>query len=464
MAKETSLSMDELLAQSLAMQDYVDFMNTNNNDHTNHNHNTDSTIPPIPSELMSTNSNTPRVPTNTNLSTNTNPNPNKPPQILNQQCLPSILNHYITNKSIVDLSSDLNSVNPDIHNLFIKYNYMYFDNKLSGCEIKWSKRMTLCAGLCCYEGHGGLCSIKLSSPLLKYRSTKEMIETLIHEMIHAYLFVTFNNRDRESHGERFKTLMNVVNYLSNLNISIYHTFHDEVDQYRTHIWKCNGPCQYKPPYFGLVKRAMNRVPGPRDTWWNKHKFECGGQYTKISEPKEFTEKQKRKKEREERKRLREEMKQKGLEMPKVKRPRGRKRKRVDDDEDDKNKNKKNKNKNKKNVRTLLDMFETVKDKDKNKGKTKMKDNHNEPPRKRQKIDTECKDSMKEDDNGSDLELLLEENTNTNTNSNTNNDHRKCKDDVVMNEKNDDCLKVACPICGVLVIEQNINSHLDDCLS
>lgn len=39
-------------------------------------------------------------------------------------------------------------------------------------EVKWGPRMTLCAGLCSYEGKGGACVIKLSEPLLKYRTTK----------------------------------------------------------------------------------------------------------------------------------------------------------------------------------------------------------------------------------------------------------------------------------------------------
>lgn len=66
---------------------------------------------------------------------------------------------------------------------------------------------------------------------------------------------------------------------------MYHTFHDEVDSYRTHVWQCNGPCRTKPPYFGLVKRSMNRPPSKSDSWWGKHEEECGGSWTKIAEPK-----------------------------------------------------------------------------------------------------------------------------------------------------------------------------------
>ena len=152
----------------------------------------------------------------------------------------------------------------------------------------------------------------MSSPLLQYRSTKDTVETLIHEMIHAFLFVTVRDRDRDGHGPSFQSLMNVVNYVSSLNISIYHTFHDEVDEHRKHIWKCSGLCQHKQPHFGVVKRAMNRAPGPNDSWYSRHQRECGGEWTKISEPAAFTEKQRKKREREERKRRREQQKREGL--------------------------------------------------------------------------------------------------------------------------------------------------------
>jgi hypothetical protein len=76
----------------------------------------------------------------------------------------------------------------------------------------------------------------------------------------------------------------MVNNHGDYEVTVYHTFHDEVDSYRTHVWQCNGPCKTQPPYFGLVKRSMNRAPGKGDTWWARHEAECGGTYTKIQEP------------------------------------------------------------------------------------------------------------------------------------------------------------------------------------
>ena len=54
--------------------------------------------------------------------------------------------------------------------------------------------------------------------------------------------------------------------------------------YRQHIWQCNGPCRIRQPYFGLLKRSMNRAPGPNDNWWARHQQTCGGTYVKIQEP------------------------------------------------------------------------------------------------------------------------------------------------------------------------------------
>uniref|UniRef100_A0A8C4E1D9 DNA-dependent metalloprotease SPRTN n=1 Tax=Dicentrarchus labrax TaxID=13489 RepID=A0A8C4E1D9_DICLA len=183
--------------------------------------------------------------------------------------------------------------NPDIRAMFLGFNATFFWGKLSGVEVKWSQRMTLCAGVCSYEGRGGLCSIRLSEPLLKLRPRKDLVQTLLHEMIHALLFVTQNNRDRDGHGPEFCKHMNRINDATGTKISVYHSFHDEVDVYRQHWWKCNGPCQNRKPYFGFVKRAMNRAPSSQDPWWEDHRRTCGGTYAKVKEPEGYGKKGKK---------------------------------------------------------------------------------------------------------------------------------------------------------------------------
>ena len=179
---------------------------------------------------------------------------------------------------------------PDLHALFVQYNERFFWGKLSGCEVRWSPRMTLCAGVCSYQGRGGLCSIRLSVPLLKLRPRKDLVETLLHEMIHAYLFVTDGNDDHDGHGPAFHEHMYRINKETGTKISVYHSFHDEVALYKQHWWKCNGPCVNRKPFYGLVKRSMNRAPGPTDFWWKQHQETCGGTYIKIKEPEGYKKK------------------------------------------------------------------------------------------------------------------------------------------------------------------------------
>uniref|UniRef100_F1LEW7 Zinc finger RAD18 domain-containing protein n=1 Tax=Ascaris suum TaxID=6253 RepID=F1LEW7_ASCSU len=146
-------------------------------------------------------------------------------------------------ESLVDPQWELLDPTPDVRALFVQFDDVFFEGKLAGCEVKWSTRMTLCAGLCCYEGRGGLCSIRLSKPLLTFRSRKDLIETLLHEMIHAYLFVTVRDRDRNGHGTQFQYHMRRINAIAGTNITIYHSFHAEVASYRQHWWRCDGPCR-----------------------------------------------------------------------------------------------------------------------------------------------------------------------------------------------------------------------------
>lgn len=192
--------------------------------------------------------------------------------------------------SLVDASWELVDPTPDLQALFVQFNDQFFWGRLEAVEVKWSVRMTLCAGTCSYEGSGGMCTIRLSEPLLKLRPRKDLVETLLHEMIHAYLFVTNNDKDREGHGPEFCKHMNRINHLTGANISVYHTFYDEVDEYRRHWWRCNGPCQYEKPYYGYVKRATNRAPSAHDYWWAKHQKTCGGTYIKIKEPENYAKK------------------------------------------------------------------------------------------------------------------------------------------------------------------------------
>ncbi|VDD92202.1 unnamed protein product [Enterobius vermicularis] len=195
--------------------------------------------------------------------------------------------------SLVDPIWETLDPTPDVHALFMSYNDMFFKGSLAGCEVKWSHRMTSCAGVCSYEGRGGLCSIRLSKPLLIFRPRKDLVETLLHEMIHAYLFVTVRNRDRDGHGPDFQFHMRRINSEAGTHITIYHTFFAEVANYKQHWWRCDGACRSRRPYFGWVKRASNRAPGPYDFWWKQHEHTCGGKFIKVKEPEGYQKGKKR---------------------------------------------------------------------------------------------------------------------------------------------------------------------------
>lgn len=204
----------------------------------------------------------------------------------------------MSHSSVVDPSFELLDPCPDIHALFIQFDTRFFGGSLACCEVKWSPRMYSCAGICSYEirgGLGGLCSIRLSKPLLSLRPRKDLVETLLHEMIHAYLFVKERNRDRDGHGPHFQSHMHRINQEGGTNITIYHSFHDEVRLYKQHWWRCSGPCKDRRPFFGYVKRTCNRAPGPNDRWWSQHQMSCGGEFVKVKEPDGFGKKKSSKK-------------------------------------------------------------------------------------------------------------------------------------------------------------------------
>lgn len=70
---------------------------------------------------------------------------------------------------------------PDIFSLFGAFDLKFFQGKLHCVELEWSKRMYQCAGIC-YQRRNALgmsIIIRLSQPLLKLRSRRDLIETML---------------------------------------------------------------------------------------------------------------------------------------------------------------------------------------------------------------------------------------------------------------------------------------------
>lgn len=128
---------------------------------------------------------------------------------------------------------------PNVEELFKIYNEKYFVNYLIDVKLEWSEKMTSCAGICMLKP-GREVIIRLSRPLLQLRPFSDTIDTLIHEMIHAYFFVLQGGSiDRDGHGPDFCSFMEKINKIEGTHISIYHSFHDEVNHFKKHIWRCN---------------------------------------------------------------------------------------------------------------------------------------------------------------------------------------------------------------------------------
>ncbi|CBY11296.1 unnamed protein product [Oikopleura dioica] len=190
------------------------------------------------------------------------------------------------NNRLCDREWEAMDPNPNIHELFQYFSERFFWGSLGIVQLEWSKRMYTCAGICYYQRRGNAenCIIRLSEPLLKLRSRGDLVNTLIHEMIHAFLFVTHDDRDRDGHGPRFQAHGARINAAAKTNITIYHDWHDESNYYKQHVWRCNGPCKDRKPFFGWIRRTANRKPGKNDRWWAQHQASCNGEFIKVSEP------------------------------------------------------------------------------------------------------------------------------------------------------------------------------------
>lgn len=160
----------------------------------------------------------------------------------------------------------------DIHDLFMYYNAIYFKSTLeSRVMVEWSSsRMTSCGGICQALPGGGIV-IRLSKPLLSLRPSSDLKNVLLHEMIHAYMFVHhIRDDDAGGHGTMFKSMMKEINMSRKPDafrpvpegyaITVYHSMFAEVEYYKKHHWIC---CQCGD----VVKRAMNRKPQQADCRW-----------------------------------------------------------------------------------------------------------------------------------------------------------------------------------------------------
>lgn len=177
--------------------------------------------------------------------------------------------------------------NKNLTSLFQSANVELFDGKLDNVTVSWSGRLTSSAGIFHGLRNEGKAYINLSYKLLCHEPAIHFIETLLHEMIHAYLFIT-ETRDKSSHGPNFRRKMNEINDRTGFNVSITHDYHDAVNSLQKYVWRCDGVCRSQASYnYGFIKRSVNRPPNPNDIFFSRHTKLCGGQYKQITTGPEY---------------------------------------------------------------------------------------------------------------------------------------------------------------------------------
>ncbi|KAJ6849358.1 sprT-like domain-containing protein Spartan isoform X3 [Iris pallida] len=187
---------------------------------------------------------------------------------------------------------------PDIHELFCHYNELYFHGALSACFVDWCPRATSSTGTCRYYGGGG-CEIRISGALRKVHPDTDLKNVLLHEMIHAFLWIKCGNREHSSdHDSYFREKMKEINSSSvedhqrpqgGYNVTIHHEFKKEVETYKYYHWICDTCGHMINKSREPSASDCNQKVGPDGSCnnskcdWHNHKNGCPGSYTREPE-------------------------------------------------------------------------------------------------------------------------------------------------------------------------------------
>lgn len=140
---------------------------------------------------------------------------------------------------------------PELPPLFNQYNHLLFDDELPKVRVEYgNNNMKVSAGLSAYHYKYGY-RIALSPVYFERLSTKDLHETLIHEMVHLYLDLYGHDDDSLNHGPLFQDKVTELNKklgtLSDqgtvmcMSIKIYNESLSSVEKcFRTNWWKCNS--------------------------------------------------------------------------------------------------------------------------------------------------------------------------------------------------------------------------------
>lgn len=171
--------------------------------------------------------------------------------------------------------------NPDIHLLFAAFDTKFFEGLLTekGVQLKWAKNLTSTAGAYYRQKK----TIKLSERLIQQRPRSDLVNTLLHEMIHA--FVHQKQLPGRSHGHHFTAIMNRINKAAGTDITVFHSWRAEVKALKKFHWRCTGDiCQAYGPTRGTISLPTQRKPNRFDHSVRFHeKYNCTGTFQQISD-------------------------------------------------------------------------------------------------------------------------------------------------------------------------------------
>ena len=157
---------------------------------------------------------------------------------------------------------------PNISKMFVELNAEYFNSEIPSIPVIWNSRMTTTAGYCRYKrdlaGNKTPARIDLSLKLFKSNDfpEDEIRETLIHEMVHAYLI---HKHNESGHSARFQRMMTEIT-----GVRKNHRCHnyDTSGVKRVAKWAVTcTKCGYSHPYKRKPKYGIYTHRG------------CGGQMT-----------------------------------------------------------------------------------------------------------------------------------------------------------------------------------------
>lgn len=147
----------------------------------------------------------------------------------------------------------------------------YFDGLFSdyNIDVKWSAKMKKKAGACGYKRGVKLLKITLSTPILSSRSNWEIIDILLHEMVHAYTIIKNLKLD---HGSDFQACADKIRKKGGYEIKTCHRFFKEAKASNTFFWKCDQ-C------YTVVGRTNKRKPTFKHGF---HNIPCNGVFRQTS--------------------------------------------------------------------------------------------------------------------------------------------------------------------------------------